>query len=163
MSEKKSKKRAVKIIDWIVLIIAILVVFGFIYKITNGNITISGPQQKTVKIRYVLEVYPEDLAMLDHIKVGDQITEAKKTFQLFVTDVKIVPYESRRVTLYPEYGKGFKTSEGIGIVTIEGTVPLKGLAKSIGLQEVSPGNRIFLESRLYKLSSRVMSVEELDD
>lgn len=158
-NKKQKTKRVMKIIDWIALVIAIFVVVGIVYKITGGNIDPSSVRSKKEPITYQLKVYAEEASMLEHIRVGDQISEAKRDFNLFVKQVEMLPKESMKVIIDEIKADHISDKQCVAIVTISGEIDLKGESNKLGKQEISPGNLIFLESRLYKLSAVVLKVE----
>lgn len=156
---KQKKSSLLKAADWIALIVAIFVVIGFVYKITDGNIDPSSVQAKQIEVRYTLAAYAEEASMLEHIKVGDQIAEAKRDFPLYVEAVDIVPYNEELIIFDELKTNHITQKQAIAYVTVKGQIDLKGKALRIGKQEINPGNQIFLESRLYKFSSLVLTVE----
>lgn len=149
-----------KWIDWVVLVIAIFVVIGIIYKITDGNIDPGtlGTAQKEVDITF--EVYAEDMDMLKHIQVGDQLSEAKRNLDAYVTAISLRPNTSDQVLIDQNKTVYQSGTSGIADVTVRAKVEVKGDALKIGNQEYRVGKMVYFESLLYKLSSRVMGVFE---
>lgn len=157
-----NQKKVFKIIDRVAIIVAIFVIFSIVYKVTGGNLDISSnTAKKTVK--YELQTRNYDIEMLEHIKVGDSITEAKQIYPIKVTEVEIFPNTEEKVIIGMSKAPTIELiGQGYAVVQLEGEVETKLDALMVGKQSISSGNNIFLESRLYKLSSFVTKVEEKD-
>lgn len=159
-----SKNKFLKMIDWVAIIVSIFVVIAIIYKATDGNIDPSSVKSTTKKIGYTLKTVNYDIGMLEHIKEGDIITESKQNFPLQVKNVEIVPNEEDQVVFFDGGRQEVNlVGQGYAIVTIEGEIEAKGSSFMLGKQEISAGNNIFLESRHYKFSSKILKVEEIND
>lgn len=156
----RATKRIMKTLDWVILILAIFVVIAIGYKITDGGIDPSSVQTKTKKVTIQVEAYAKERQMLEYIEVGSQLADAKRDLNATVTAVEIIDLKAPRVIMDEKKMETVAVEQSKAIVTIEAEVEVKGPVLKLGSQEVRTGMMIFLESNIYKFSSRVLKVEE---
>ncbi|RQD67398.1 MAG: DUF4330 domain-containing protein [Tindallia sp. MSAO_Bac2] len=163
------KNKVFKIVDFFVLILAVFVVAGIAYKITDGNIGRGAWRAEEKSVIIQAEVYAPEAGMLEHIKVGDQLSEAKQMLDATVTNVEIADFEDHYLDigyLRKDIGRDFLSMDLVkqkAKVEIEANVQIKGLDYELGTQEVRSGMMLILESELYKFSTRILSVEQVND
>jgi len=153
-------KRVMKIMDWVVLILAIFVVIAIAYKITDGNLNPVTQVPSNKSITFELEVYAKNLAMLEHIKVGDQLSSAKRMLDAHVKAVSFKTMDEEVLVVDERRLDHIAPMQAIAYVTVDAQVDVKDALLRLGQQEIRPGMMIFFESQVYKFSSRILRVEE---
>ncbi|MCK8060560.1 MULTISPECIES: DUF4330 domain-containing protein [unclassified Fusibacter] len=157
---KTKTKRIMKTVDWVVLVIAIFVVIGIAYKITGGGIDPGSMTSTSKKVTIQVEAYAQDEGMLDHIRIGDRLSESKRDMDAYITAIELLPYDETLVVIDERKTEILRAGQAKAIVTIEAELDQKGAVLKLGNQEVRPGIMMFLESNLFKFSTRVLKVEE---
>ncbi|HZK49469.1 MAG TPA: DUF4330 domain-containing protein [Thermoleophilia bacterium] len=151
--------RTARMFDWLVLVVAVVIVLGIAYKVTNGRIDPSATGPENVPATVQLEVYAPEAGMLEHIRVGDRLAEGKDDIDGTVAAVELTPPSADGLVI-DQNGVNFAASgQARALVTIDAVLEKSDPTVSLGNQELRVGKLIFLESMLYKFTATVVKVE----
>ncbi len=159
-AKKKSRLKLfgkVHVFDIIVLLLVLVLVVGFVNKISGGNLmsSISGQEEARVKVVVKTMGYPEEA--LQNIVIGDQLAENKQYMDGEIVDVEIIDMEVSMVNEDGEIVLGIDPTNKCALVTLEATAKYKEPVYSFGKQEFVSGSYIFLTTTTLNLKTIVIS------
>lgn len=146
------------ILDFMGICLILFLVFLSFLKITDNSISSITLSEVNVPAEMKLSIIC-DKGYFEVLKVGDKIAEDKR---YLTGEVKKIEFQDVYKTNVDANGTAVKSVDPTlqeAIVTIETTLVKKGPVYKLGKQEVRHGIMVFLESSLYKYSTKVVDLK----
>lgn len=137
-----------------ILLLAFLLFLSFL-KITDKSIASITSTEENVKVELTLSIVM-DKGYFDVLEVGDKITEDKRELTGSVTNIEIRDVYATNTDINGKAVDSIDPTKQEALVTIETELLKRGALYKLGKQEARQGLMLFLESDLYKYSTKIV-------
>lgn len=143
------------LLDILGILLLVSLLFLSFLKITDNSIASITSAEENVKVELTLSIVM-DKGYFDVLKVGDRITEDKRALTGEVTNIEFRDVYATSTDIDGKAVDSIDPTKQEAVVTIETELLKRGALYKLGKQEARQGLMLFLESDLYKYSTKIV-------